>query len=130
LNIFEDQAGFMELAEQTIDKLDREQADRYVHHCNEEFNELLAAEASGDQVELLDALTDLIVVSAGALISLVGPERAEGCWDAVYSANLRKVSGGRVYRPDGQLGKPEGWHGPSRVLENIAQDAGLLDEDN
>jgi predicted HAD superfamily Cof-like phosphohydrolase len=120
----------MELAEQTTTKLDREQADRYIHHVQEEFNELLAAEASGDPVELLDALTDLIVVSAGALISLVGPERAEGCWDAVYSANLRKVAGGRVNRPDGQIGKPGGWHGPGRMLENIAVDAGLMDEDS
>jgi len=119
----------MKLAEQTIDKVDREQADRYIHHVQEEFNELLHAEASGDPIERLDALTDLIVVSAGALISLVGAERAEGCWDAVYSANLRKVAGGRVNRPDGQVGKPENWHGPQRILENIAQDAGLMDED-
>jgi predicted HAD superfamily Cof-like phosphohydrolase len=120
----------MELAEQTIDELDREQADRYVHHVQEEFNELLHAEASGDPIERLDALTDLIVVAAGALISLVGPERAAGCWDAVHAANMRKVGGGRVYRPDGQIGKPDNWHGPERILENIAVAAGLMDEDN
>jgi predicted HAD superfamily Cof-like phosphohydrolase len=128
MSIFNDQHEFMRLAEQTIDKPDESQFNRYIHHIEEEWNELKEADQASDVVATLDALADIIVVSAGALISIVGKDRAQAVFDAVHAANLRKVVGGRVDRSDGQIGKPAGWHGPGGTLKRIGINAGLIDE--
>jgi predicted HAD superfamily Cof-like phosphohydrolase len=143
MNIFTDQSQFMTLAGQSIEGLDVVQCSKYTTHVQEEAAELAAA-AGGcveDEVEVIDALVDTIVVSAGALISLIGVDGANRAWKAVLTANFRKVLGspdqtvmewedpeaGICYRKDGQIGKPPGWVSPRADLEKIAQDVGLIE---
>lgn len=135
MNIFTDQSQFMTLAGQSIEGLDVVQCSKYTAHVQEEAAELAAA-AGGcveDEVEVIDALVDTIVVSAGALISLIGVDGANRAWKAVLTANFRKVLGsphqeeGICYREDGQIGKPSGWVSPRADLEKIAKDIGLIE---
>jgi predicted HAD superfamily Cof-like phosphohydrolase len=136
MSIFSDQGQFMTLAEQTTDGLDYSQFGRYADHVQEEAKELAGAirNIDEDPVEVIDALVDTIVVSAGALISLIGVNGAERAWSAVLGSNFRKVLGapnqeeGIHYREDGQIDKPPGWISPKDRLERIAQEAGLIDD--
>ena len=136
-DIFTDQAQFMTLAGQTTDGLDYGQFGRYADHVQEEAKELAGSIQALDEdpVEVIDALVDTIVVSAGALISLIGVEGARRAWKTVLTANFKKILGsphqensGIHYRTDGQVGKPPGWISPKADLERIAQEAGLIDD--
>lgn len=79
----------------------------------EEAQELEDAETLEDEV---DALMDLIYFAGGRLreMGVVG-RVADGCWDAIHSANMRKRRGELSKRPN-SLGfdavKPEGWQAP------------------
>jgi predicted HAD superfamily Cof-like phosphohydrolase len=64
-------------------------------------------------VEQLDALIDILVVTAGALHSL--GVNAEGAWKEVMRSNFDKIDSitGRVKkREDGKVLKPENWEPP------------------
>lgn len=124
---FEDQARFMRLARQTVGKFDYEQYLRYRDHIVEETMELSMAV---ETYKILDSLTDLLVVTIGALHSLGVPPQE--CWLAVHRSNMAKVDGSHgpiVYRSDGQIGKPEDWVNPELALKAIAVKAGLLNDD-
>ena len=112
-NVFRDQEKFMRACDQTVDSYNDAQFKLYYDLIAEEFTELNAAVASGDRVEQLDALLDIMVVTAGAIHSM-GAD-GEGGWKEVMSTNFAKIDKqtGKVRkREDGKVLKPTGWTPP------------------
>ncbi len=112
-NPFRDQEKFMRACDQTTDVWNQAQFDLYVNLIEEEFKELKEAIAAGDQVEILDALEDIMVVTAGAMHSM-GAD-GEGGWKEVMRTNFAKIDRdtGKVRkREDGKVLKPVGWTPP------------------
>jgi len=114
LNPFRDQEKFMRACDQSVDGFDEKQFAMYVNLISEEYQELLEATLSDDQVETLDALIDILVVTIGAIHS-AGWD-AEGAWKEVMATNFAKIDSdtGKVRkREDGKVLKPQGWEPPN-----------------
>ena len=112
-DIFSDQRKFMRACGQTTDTYNEDQFRMYCDLVREEAQELAAALSMNDEVEHLDALIDIMVVTAGALHSL-GVD-ADGAWKEVMRSNFAKVdprTGKVTRREDGKVLKPEGWEPP------------------
>ncbi len=112
-DIFSDQRKFMRACGQTTDTYNEDQFRMYCGLIQEESQELITAQAAGDEVEQLDALIDIMVVTAGALHSL-GVD-ADGAWKEVMRSNFAKVdprTGKVTRREDGKVLKPAGWEPP------------------
>ena len=112
-NPFRDQEKFMRACDQTVGEHNKEQFDLYIKLIEEEFKELKEAIASGNRVEQLDALEDILVVTVGAIHSM-GAD-GEGGWKEVMSTNFAKIDKltGKVRkREDGKVLKPVGWMPP------------------
>jgi len=113
-NPFRDQEKFMRACDQTVDGSNLDQFKMYVNLIEEEHIELKEALATNDQVETLDALIDILVVTIGAIHS-AGYD-AEGAWKEVMKTNFAKVDKetGKVRkREDGKVLKPLGWVAPN-----------------
>jgi predicted HAD superfamily Cof-like phosphohydrolase len=114
-NPFRDQEKFMKACDQTVKGFNQSQFDLYVNLIDEEYNdELKAAIAAGDRVEMLDALIDILVVTVGAIHSM-GAD-GEGAWREVMNTNFAKIDKdtGKVRkREDGKVLKPVGWTPPN-----------------
>lgn len=120
MTVFSDQAMFMQVCGQTVGQPNPEQFKLYKDLIGEEVNEFYEACDKGDQVEIFDALIDIIVVCAGAGHSLGLP--MEAGWDSVQASNMRKVNpatGTVDRREDGKVLKPKGWRAPNlaRLME-------------
>jgi len=113
-NPFRDQEKFMRACDQTVGgEFDEDQFNLYVTLIEEECNELADAIQAHDQVETLDALIDILVVTIGAIHSM-GAD-GEGAWKEVMSTNFAKVdqeTGKIRKREDGKVLKPVGWTPP------------------
>jgi predicted HAD superfamily Cof-like phosphohydrolase len=111
-NPFRDQSKFMRACDQTTDVWNEDQFNLYVNLIEEEFKELKEAIAAGDKVEILDALEDIMVVTAGAMHS-AGFD-GEGGWKEVMRSNFSKIGeDGKVRkREDGKVLKPTGYSPP------------------
>lgn len=112
-NPFRDQEKFMRACDQSVEGRNEAQFKLYYDLIAEEFAELNAAVAAGDQVEQLDALLDILVVTVGAIHSM-GAD-GEGGWKEVMSTNFAKIDRqtGKVRkREDGKVLKPVGWTPP------------------
>ena len=113
-NPFRDQEKFMKACGQTVGgEFDQDQFNLYVKLIEEETSELAEAIAAHDQVETLDALIDILVVTIGAIHSM-GSD-AEGAWKEVMKTNFAKIDKetGKVRkREDGKVLKPTGWVPP------------------
>jgi len=111
-NVFKDQYKFMKACDQSVDKFHGSQYNMYVTLIDEEREELEQAINNGDQVEQLDALIDILVVTIGAIHS-AGFD-AEGAWKEVMRSNFSKVGDdGKVRkREDGKVLKPIGYSPP------------------
>lgn len=109
-DILNDQRKFMQACGQTTDLYNEKQFALYKELIREETQELFDA---FDAVEELDALIDIMVVTAGALHSMgVDPD---GAWKEVMRSNFDKVDPrtGRVTkREDGKVLKPQNWEPP------------------
>ena len=114
MNPFRDQEKFMRACDQSVDGSNESQFKLYVDLIDEEYNdELKLAIANNDQVEVLDALIDILVVTIGALHSM-GAD-GEGAWKEVMKTNFAKIDKdtGKVRkREDGKVLKPLGWTAP------------------
>lgn len=113
-NPFRDQEKFMKACDQTVSgKFNKDQFNLYVSLIDEESKELAAAITAQDQVETLDALVDILVVTIGAIHS-AGFD-AEGAWKEVMATNFAKIGeDGKVRkREDGKVLKPVGWVAPN-----------------
>lgn len=109
-NPFRDQEKFMKACDQSVENYNESQYNLYCNLIEEEFNELSAAQ---DNVEALDALIDILVVTIGAIHSM-GAD-AEGAWKEVMKTNFAKIDKetGKVRkREDGKVLKPLGWTPP------------------
>lgn len=109
-NLFDDQKRFMEACDQSTDRWNALQYELYKNLIREEFKELEDAE---DQVEALDALIDILVVTVGAIHSM-GAD-GKGAWNEVMRTNFAKINAetGKVRkREDGKVLKPDGWTAP------------------
>jgi predicted HAD superfamily Cof-like phosphohydrolase len=112
-NPFRDQSKFMQACDQTVDKFNGSQFDMYCALIEEEHAELKQALADDNDVEVLDALIDILVVTIGAIHS--AGFNAEGAWKEVMSTNFAKIDSetGKVRkREDGKVLKPLGWVPP------------------
>ena len=113
-NPFRDQEKFMRACEQTVDEHNLDQFMMYVKLITEEVTELGEALAKADDVEVLDALIDILVVTIGAVHSM-GAD-GEGAWKEVMGTNFAKidrVTGKVRKREDGKVLKPQGWEPPN-----------------
>ena len=114
MNPFRDQEKFMRACDQTVDSFNELQYAMYVKLIDEEHQELLEATLADDQVQQLDALIDILVVTIGAIHS-AGYD-AEGAWKEVMMTNFAKIDRdtGKVRkREDGKVLKPVGWVPPN-----------------
>jgi predicted HAD superfamily Cof-like phosphohydrolase len=114
MNPFRDQEKFMRACDQSVGEFNVEQFNLYTKLIEEEFKELKIAIDNVDQVETLDALVDILVVTIGALHS-IGAD-AEGAWKEVMQTNFAKIDRetGKVRkREDGKVLKPVGWTPPN-----------------
>lgn len=115
-NPFRDQEKFMRACEQSVDSFNADQFALYFNLIKEELEELEVAYSAGDNVETLDALIDILVVTIGAIHS-AGFD-AEGAWKEVMATNFAKIDKetGKVRkREDGKVLKPVGWTAPNLV---------------
>lgn len=114
-NAFRDQEKFMKSCDQSVGEYNESQYKLYCDLIEEEFNdEFKSAVATGDRVEQLDALIDILVVTIGAIHS--GGFDAEGAWKEVMKTNFAKIDKdtGKVRkREDGKVLKPVGWVPPN-----------------
>jgi predicted HAD superfamily Cof-like phosphohydrolase len=109
-NPFRDQEKFMRACDQTVGETNAGQFSLYKNLIEEEYRELLDSKSQLDQ---LDALIDILVVTIGAIHSM-GAD-AEGAWKEVMRTNFAKIDKdtGKVRkREDGKVLKPVGWTPP------------------
>lgn len=114
MSVFDDQAKFMQACGQTVGEYNPLQFELYFSLIKEEFFELRNAHEHGGDVEIFDALLDIIVVCIGAGHSLGLPMQAG--WEEVVRSNMAKVdptTGLVRKREDGKILKPEGWTPPA-----------------
>lgn len=112
-NPFKDQEKFMVASDQSVDKMNQQQFNMYLRLIEEEAEELNQGIRNNNRTEVLDALTDILVVTIGAIHS-AGFD-AEGAWNEVMRTNFAKIDPetGKVRkREDGKVLKPEGWTPP------------------
>lgn len=112
-NPFKDQEKFMLACDQTVGEINSGQFILYKNLIKEEVKELDDATC---QEEQLDALTDILVVTIGAIHSM-GAD-GEGAWNEVMRTNFAKIDNltGKVRkREDGKVLKPDGWTPPNLV---------------
>lgn len=112
-NPFRDQEKFMRACDQSVDDFNQGQFKLYANLIKEEYTELTEAINNNDQVETLDALIDILVVTIGAIHSM-GAD-GDGAWKEVMKTNFAKIDSetGKVRkREDGKVLKPLGWKAP------------------
>jgi predicted HAD superfamily Cof-like phosphohydrolase len=112
-NPFRDSTKFMIACDQTVTGINEEQFKMYCNLITEEYDELRVALANKNQLETLDALVDILVVTIGAIHSM-GSD-AEGAWREVMANNLSKIDRATGYvkrRADGKILKPDTWVPP------------------
>ena len=113
-NPFLDQFHFMQACDQSVNQHNSSQYAMYLKLIDEEVGELHQAVLANDQVEQLDALIDILVVTIGAIHS--AGFNGEGAWKEVMRTNFAKIDPktGKVRkREDGKVLKPEGWTAPN-----------------
>jgi len=114
--VFSDVHVFMHSAGQTIPPFNANrstQSDLYMKLIQEEYTELMDAEAVSDDAEICDACFDLMWVIVGYMKSRGWD--CENIWDEGAKSNLSKIDSatGKVKkREDGKILKPEGWKPP------------------
>ena len=113
---FTDVTVFMTAAGQSIPPFNAnrsDQSDLYMKLIQEEFSELMDAEAVSDDTEICDACFDLMWVIVGYMKSRGWD--CENIWDEGAKSNLSKIdkaTGKVIKREDGKILKPEGWKPP------------------
>ena len=92
---------------------DTDTATLYMKLVKEEFQELLDAEAEGNEVKMLDAVADLIWVTTG--LALAKGWLLRSAWEEVARSNLSKIdpeTGKVLKREDGKILKPKSYSPP------------------
>lgn len=128
MSVFKDQEKFMLAVDNTVDEFNPKQFKLYLKLLVEEFVELLDGCDSGNRIEQLDALIDLMVINIGCLHSLGCDSSA--AWNEVIRSNMSKVdpiTGKVLKREDGKVIKPESYSPPFLNNFVIGDDLNLLD---
>jgi predicted HAD superfamily Cof-like phosphohydrolase len=113
---FTDVTVFMTAAGQSIPPFNAnrsDQSDLYMKLIQEEYTELMDAEAVSDDAEICDACFDLMWVLVGYMKSRGWD--CENIWDEGAKSNLSKIDPVTMRvkkREDGKILKPEGWKPP------------------
>jgi predicted HAD superfamily Cof-like phosphohydrolase len=113
---FTDVTVFMTAAGQSIPPFNAnrsDQSDLYMKLIQEEYTELMDAEAVSDDAEICDACFDLMWVIVGYMKSRGWD--CENIWDEGAKSNLSKIDSATdkvKKREDGKILKPEGWKPP------------------
>ena len=113
---FTDVTVFMTAAGQSIPPFNAnrsDQSDLYMKLIQEEYTELMDAEAVSDDAEICDACFDLMWVIVGYMKSRGWD--CENIWDEGAQSNLSKIDPVTMRvkkREDGKILKPEGWKPP------------------
>lgn len=113
MSVFTDQERFMLAVDNTVGEFNKTQFELYLKLLAEEFVELLDGLDSGNRIEQLDALIDLLVINVGCLHSL--GVKSEDSWIEVIRSNMSKVdpvTGKVLKREDGKVIKPESYSPP------------------
>jgi NTP pyrophosphatase (non-canonical NTP hydrolase) len=121
MNPFNDQSKFMLACGQTVGEPNNKQLALYMKLIDEEVGELAEAVECNDDVEVLDAITDILVVTIGAGLSRFTPEQLTAAWNEVFASNMSKLdpkTGKAVKREDGKVMKGPAYRKPD--LEKIA----------
>ena len=114
--VFSDVHVFMHSAGQAIPPFNAnrsDQSDLYMKLIQEEYTELMDAEAVSDDAEICDACFDLMWVIVGYMKSRGWD--CEEIWDEGAQSNLSKIDPVTLRvkkRDDGKILKPEGWKPP------------------
>lgn len=109
-HVFRDQEKFMRSCDQTVGEINAGQYSLYKTLIAEEVKELNEATS---QVDELDALIDILVVTIGAIHSM-GAD-GEGAWKEVMRSNFAKIDKDTAKvrkREDGKVLKPLNWQPP------------------
>lgn len=118
--ILNDQKEFMLAAGQFVHEqcsIANDQSELYGSLCDEEYEELGDANSNG---ELVKEACDLLVVTAGLLISMLGYEKAEKAWELVHASNMAKTTGTIEKREDGKVLKSAEWK--AEIKEKLMKD--------
>ena len=113
---FTDVTVFMTAAGQSVPPFNAnrsDQSDLYMKLIQEEYTELMDAEAVSDDAEICDACFDLMWVIVGYMKSRGWD--CENIWDEGAKSNLSKIDPVTLKvkkREDGKILKPEGWKPP------------------
>ena len=113
---FTDVTVFMTAAGQSVPPFNAnrsDQSDLYMKLIQEEYTELMDAEAVSDDAEICDACFDLMWVIIGYMKSRGWD--CENIWDEGAKSNLSKIDPVTLKvkkREDGKILKPEGWKPP------------------
>ncbi len=114
--VFADVHVFMHSAGQDVPPFNAnrsDQSDLYMKLIQEEYTELMDAEAVSDDAEICDACFDLMWVLVGYMKSRGWD--CEKIWDEGAQSNLSKIDPVTLRvkrREDGKILKPEGWKPP------------------
>jgi len=112
MSIFKDQADFMALANQDLNVGRSKQADMYVTLIAEEsfeFAETQYPDYVGHVTDDIKEALDVIVVAAGYLNTILGPDKAQAAWNLVHETNLAKLKGTVEKREDGKVVMSKEW---------------------
>ena len=113
---FTDVTVFMTAAGQSVPPFNAnrsDQSDLYMKLIQEEYTELMDAEAVSDDAEICDACFDLMWVIIGYMKSRGWD--CENVWDEGAQSNLSKIDKVTMRvkkREDGKILKPDGWKPP------------------
>lgn len=106
-SIFHDQAAFLEAGDVDFPNINNIQlAEELIH---EEYAEWIEELEYGSGNDIKEAM-DLIYVLAQYVNTLIGPDKALQCWDALHNNNMSKcIDGKLVKREDGKILKPDSY---------------------
>ena len=113
---FTDVTVFMTAAGQSVPPFNAnrsDQSDLYMKLIQEEYTEVMDAEAVSDDAEICDACFDLMWVIVGYMKSRGWD--CENIWDEGAKSNLSKIDPVTLKvkkREDGKILKPDGWKPP------------------
>lgn len=90
----------------------------------EELQEFKDAYEDDDEIKMLDALLDLVIVAHGTACFMgISKELWRDCFDAVNEANAKKVRGVTKNRGSISAGydlvKPAGWQSPNQKIADL-----------
>ena len=105
-DIFNDQHGFMVAAGQFESLNKSDLVELYIDLIYEESAEF----SNCDQdLEAIKEACDILVVTSGFLIALLGLDNAKKAWELVHASNMAKTQGAIEKREDGKVLKSPEW---------------------